>query len=221
MGPQEADFHVVGIDLSGPTHARNTVLVILGSRPNALRKVASRSGADDRDIFQSVSQLAQKTLVVVGLDAPLSYHIGGGDRPSDAKLRRKIVQAGMKPGSVMPPTMTRMAYLTLRGMAVSRSLEQIKGYPVRMVEVHPGAAMALRQGPLEHVLNFKTSPASRSALLSWLEDQGLHGITSQDRPSDHYVAACACALAAWKWHRGEPAWVVPARPPYHPYAFAC
>jgi len=159
--------------------------------------------------------------LVVGIDAPLSYHIGGGDRPADSILRRRLVQVGLKPGSVMPPTMTRMAYLTLRGMAVSRMLESVTSHRIRIVEVHPGAAMALRGAPIQDVLGSRSGRNSRLRLLKWLESQGLRNLPIEETARDHDVAASAAALAAWQWHCNQWVWVFPAAPPYHPYDFAC
>ncbi len=90
-----------------------------------------------------------------------------------------------------------------------------------MVEVHPGAAIALRAGPADQVRLFRTEATARHSLLRWLESQGLRGITADKAPSSHYVAACACALAAWKWQEGKPAWIEHAVPPIHPYDYAC
>jgi hypothetical protein len=36
--------------------------------------------------------------IAVGLDAPLSYNPGGGDRPADACLRKAVVGAGLRQG---------------------------------------------------------------------------------------------------------------------------
>jgi len=51
--------------------------------------------------------------------------------------------------------------------------------------------------------------------------QGLKGIDIIGSVSDHYVAACAAALAAWKWHLDQSAWIFKSEMPYHPYDFAC
>jgi hypothetical protein len=50
---------------------------------------------------------------------------------------------------------------------------------------------------------------------------GLHGIPVLADTSDHFVAACAAALAGWQWAAAKPAWCYPAQPPEHPYDFAC
>ena len=158
--------------------------------------------------------------MIAGIDAPLSYNIGGGDRPADAALRKKIIAAGLRPGSVMVPTMTRMVYLTLRGMAVARLLRAAHE-KTAVVEVHPGAAMVLRGAPVDDVAAFKFDSKCRLNLLAWLEGQGLRNVAAVQEPTDHYVAACGAALAAWKWHINETKWLHRAVLPFHPFDFAC
>lgn len=211
----------VGVDLSGPSNAGDTAVVILTSAGERLRHIGSMQGAADDRIFESVSDLAGNDLVVVGLDAPLSYNIGGGDREADTELRSRIKQHDMPPGSVMAPTAPRMVYLTLRGLALSRALDTIGTPRVKVVEVHPGATLALRGARIEHIRNMKHDVGSRMSLLKWLEGHGLEGVAAAQNPSDHYVAACAAALAAWSWHINRPVWVATARPPHYPYDFAC
>jgi hypothetical protein len=97
----------------------------------------------------------------------------------------------------------------------------IAGARARIVEVHPGAACVLRGAPIEIVRALKSSAAARQELLRWLEGEGLEGIGSGADPGDHFVAACAAALAAWKWSLGAPAWIHSADLPWHPYDMAC
>ena len=63
--------------------------------------------------------------------------------------------------------------------------------------------------------------AARLRLLEWLESMGLNELPRAEEISDHFVAACAAALAAWRWSAGSAAWCYPAQPPEHPYDFAC
>lgn len=212
---------IIGIDLSGPSNTADTVCVVFEERGQALCLVDVVAGATDSDIATLVAGLDKAETCHVGLDAPLSYNPGGGDRPSDRALRRAVVQAGLHPGSVMTPTLTRMSYLTLRGMGVARLVDSTGGSKVRVVEVHPGAVMAFGGASLDAVRAFKFDRAARQVLLEWLESAGLQGVRRDDNPSDHYVAACACALAAWKWSQDLAAWVWPACPPHHPYDFVC
>lgn len=212
-------MYVVGIDLSGPSNVADTVATVGVIKPGQLIVKEYREGLSDEAILNLVGELVAGGDVAVGLDAPLSYNPGGGLRPSDRSLRVETMAAGMHTGSVMPPTFNRMAYLTLRGITVARILNDIFMQKVRMVEVHPGAALALRGAPIEAVRRFKKEPAARMELLEWLEANGLVGALT-DAPSDHYVAACAAAYATWKWRVDEPAWVRRAEPPRHPFDFS-
>jgi len=216
-------MYTVGIDLSGPRNREDTVLAFFAPGENgaSLRLVKSVHGASDSEIVQEITTLLTPDAAppVIGIDAPLSYNEGGGDRPADADLRRRIVAAGLASGSVMPPTLTRMAYLTLRGVCVARTLGMSLPVPPAVVEVHPGAAMVLRGAPSDAVRSMKTSAPGRRRLLRWLEEEGLKGVTDGSGSSDHYVAACAAALSAWKWNAGNPAWIQPADPPHHPFDY--
>jgi predicted nuclease with RNAse H fold len=216
-----AALTVVGIDLSGPGNPADTAVAWLRARAGGLEYAGELRGADDRAILDLVAGLEDGAAVIVGLDAPLSYNPGGGDRPGDRKLRARLRAAGVGSVSVMPPTLTRMAYLTLRGLAVARALATLGAGAPRIVEVHPGAACALRGADARLVRGFKREAAARRGLLAWLERRGLRGIAGLEAPTDHLVAACAAALAAWRWACGRPAWVEPAAPPLHPFDFAC
>lgn len=213
--------HIIGIDLSGPTNIQDTVFLAFVLEETGLRLTRVIRDAGDEAIQQGIIDLLPRGPVVVGLDAPLSYNPGGGDRPGDRALRKKITAVGLHPGSVMAPTMTRMAYLTLRGMTVARSIRSIPKSPPDIVEVHPGAAMALRGAPIDDVRTYKVDPGARQRLLGWLFSQGLACKELHKNPDDHQVSACAAALAAWQWHLGNPAWMEPAAPPHHPFDYAC
>ncbi len=211
---------IVGIDLSGPSNARDTCAVVLRGRKGSAVYAHHLPIAGDPEILDLATELAGKGQVVVGLDAPLSYQPGGGLRLRDRSLRDRIVERGMRHGSVMPPTFNRMAYLTLRGLGVARLLGTLDPEKVRVLEVHPGAAFGLRGAPLASVLAFKKRPEHRASLLDWLSTQGILSLPPTE-PSDHFVAACGAALAAWEWSRGRSAWLAPPEPPFHPFAFAC
>ena len=216
-------MQIVGIDLSGISNSRDTCLVYFQEHTGRLTRLGYVHGADDQRILETVAQLAPDDPIVVGIDAPLSYNISGSDRPGDRALRQAIRAAGMRSGSVMTPTMPRMVYLTLRGLGVCRCLESLRTRQrsIQIVEVHPGATMALRGAPINAVLELKRDIEAQRQLLLWLEAEGLDGVMDIPTWSDHYVAACAAALAAWKWCRNETVWCTPAQPPYHPYDFAC
>src|SRR5215208_3494743 len=212
---------ILGIDLSGPRNFADTCLVSFEGQGEEIHLIDVREGADDHQILEAIFSLGQSERIVVGIDAPLSYNPKGGDRPSDSELRHLIHTQGGRVG-IMPPTMIRMVYLTLRGLQLTRLLESLKPeYDLGTVEVHPGACMILRGADSNDVRKFKSESLARGHLLDWLETKGLKGIGRMDGVSDHYVAACAAALGAWQWSLGKSAWCSPANPPYHPYDFAC
>ena len=212
---------ILGIDLSGPRNVADTCLVCFEERAEKIHLVEVREGADDPQILELISGLSQKERIIIGIDAPLSYNSKGGDRPSDAELRRLVHTQGGRVG-ILPPTMIRMVYLTLRGMLLTRFLESLKPqYNLEIVEVHPGACLILRGAQANDVHKFKSEPAVRGRLLEWLEMQGLSGIFLPEAVSDHFVAACAAALGAWQWSLGKSVWRFALQPPHHPYDFAC
>lgn len=217
-----AVINIVGIDLSGPSNSRGTCVVVLRCDEDSAVFTQSLPAAGDVAILDLVTGLSGEGPVVVGLDAPLSYQPGGGLRLRDRSLRERIVERGMRHGAVMPPTFNRMAYLTLRGLGVSRLLGTLDQARVRVLEVHPGATFCLRGAPLASVLAFKKRPEQkhRASLLAWLSSQGLASLPRTE-PSAHFVAAAGAALAAWEWSRGRSVWLAPPEPPFHPFAFAC
>jgi predicted nuclease with RNAse H fold len=214
-------MRIIGIDLSGPANVADTVGVSFRGQGRQLCRDAIVCNAADTDIVEFIGGIRKRSSVVVGLDAPLSYNIGGGFRPSDRLLHQRLRAEGRRFAMVMPPTLTRMVYLTLRGVCLARLLKQTGESKIDIVEVHPGAAMALRHAPQGAIRAMKRSPDARRQLLAWLEAQGLGDAGAVEAPGDHYVAACAAALAAWRWKCGDPAWLYRAEPPYHPFDFAC
>src|SRR5688572_13918280 len=104
---------VVGVDLAGPSNVAETARVWLLPAGGRLVLAGSRTHATHAALLRTVEDLAAGGPVIVGLDAPLSYNPGGGDRPPDQALRERLVALGLPSGTVMSPTMTRMAYLTL------------------------------------------------------------------------------------------------------------
>jgi predicted nuclease with RNAse H fold len=219
-------IQVIGIDLAGPAGAASTAVACFALRDRALHFEAAPCDGSDTALHELVRARRRVGPVVVGIDAPLSYEPGGGQRGRDADLRRLIVRHGMRPGSIMAPTAPRMVYLTLRGIALAHAFaaggaDAAELADVAIVEVHPGACMRLRGAELRSVTSFAGDAGCRAGLLSWLERQGLRAIAAPTPCSSHFVAACAAALGAWRWHEGEPAWVAPAEPPWHPYDFAC
>jgi predicted nuclease with RNAse H fold len=211
---------IIGIDLSGPRNIADTSLVIFEQEENELRFLTSRDGIGDIRILEIVSELDASERIVIGIDAPLSYNPGGGDRPSDKELRKTAYKIGRV--GVMPPTMMRMVFLTLRGINLTRGLEALKpDYCLDFVEVHPGACLLLRGVSPTDVANFKHDPAARGHILEWLATRKLKNIPHSESTLDHFVAACAGAYGAWQWALNKSVWLFPASPPEHPYDFAC
>lgn len=129
---------ILGLDLSGPSNIKDTALAVFQDQADRLSLLSVKTNVSDPEIFALANSLAEEGRVWFGLDSPLSYNPGGGDRPGDKNLRRLLVEAGLPGGCVMTPTMTRMAYLTLRGMSLARGLECIIRPAPPITEVHPG-----------------------------------------------------------------------------------
>lgn len=189
---------------------------------DALEHESLISPVSDRVLYREIRGRLDLGDVCVGLDAPLSYGRKGGQRRSDAELRATAMEAGLPPGSVMAPTAPRMAYLTLRGVAVAHGLRMLDGPgTLQVIETHPGAALVLGGAPIDAVRGFKADPEARLRLLHWMKERGLSGIENSLVTTDHVLAAVAAAWATWHWSRKESAWLFPANPPRHPFDFAC
>jgi uncharacterized protein len=217
---------VIGIDLSGPSNHKDTVLSVFEKQGDELVFLKLLNHLSDLEILHEVFFQAQMNEVVIGIDAPLSYQDGGGDREGDRLLRRFIISLGMKSGSIMPPTMNRMVYLTLRGIKLSREIERLQTrHPISLVEVHPGAVLGSRIAPqnMEYVLKYKTSRIARSFMRDWLGKQNLAGIPLFIDEESHLIDSCAAALGAWHWSELSigPKWLFPADLPLHPYDYCC
>lgn len=205
----------IGVDLAGPKGHDRTALV--AAKDGEVFEVST--GWKDTDILSFIDSRDEGRTVVVGIDAPLSYTVRGGHRDADSDLQAKMIEVGLRSGSLMAPLAPRMVYLTLRGIALSRGIEALEK-PCRIVEVHPGAFMALNGAPVEDVVALKSSKESRWTLLQWLSTRGISGLPREAADSDHLIAATAAMLAARDWAEGDAAWVWPAEPPQSPYDFS-
>lgn len=219
-------MRVIGIDLSGPSNHKNTVLSLFEKQGRHLKFLKLKSGESDLEILEEIQAQSKIDKVVVGIDAPLSYEDGGGDRQGDKQLRQFIIKLGMKSGSIMSPTFNRMAYLTLRGIKLTREIENMKtSNPIFIVEVHPGAVIGSRlpHEDMKYVLNYKQDIAARNFIRNWLGKQQLIGLPAFIEEESHTIDACAAALGAWHWKDSlfEPIWLLPANPPLHPYDYCC
>ncbi|MDF2947511.1 MAG: hypothetical protein K0S51_2190 [Bacillales bacterium] len=217
---------IIGIDLSGPSNHKDTALTVFEKKDQALEFVKWKNNLSDHDILKEILEQSQKDEVVIGIDAPLSYEDGGGDRESDRGLRKFIVAIGMKSGSIMPPTFNRMVYLTLRGIKLSREIGNLNTvHPISIVEVHPGAVIGSRlpKKDFENVLIYKQERVVRSFIRMWLTEQGLNNIPIEVEEESHSIDACAAALGAWHWKDPayNPKWLYKANNPLHPFDYCC
>lgn len=207
----------IGIDLSGPSNTADTAVSVFKQSGSFLCLLEYYEGADDALIFGLADQHAS-AMPVFGLDAPLSYNPGGGDRPGDRQLRKLVNKAGGA-AAVMPPTLTRMCYLTLRGVHLAHILSRRQG--IRIGEVHPLAGALLRGADAHWIRNIRSSKTARRKLTVWYEKQGLKNVNGIRDASDHLIASFGCAFAAWKWVLNECIWKYPAAPPHHPFDYIC
>ncbi|MCM3569242.1 DUF429 domain-containing protein [Neobacillus mesonae] len=219
-------MRVIGIDLSGPSNHKDTVLTVFERCSGELKFIKLMSDIGDMEILNEICSQSQLDEVVIGMDAPLSYQDGGGDRSGDKELRKFIVSLGMKPGSIMPPTLNRMVYLTLRGIKLTREVERLPcRNPIYIVEVHPGAIIGSRlaREDLEYVLSYKQDFSARVFIRKWFKEQKLINLPVIIQNESHSIDACAAALGAWHWqdHEYKPMWLYPANPPLHPYDYCC
>jgi uncharacterized protein len=219
-------MRIVGIDLSGPSNHKDTVLTVFEKQDSELKFVKLVRMVGDLAILEEVQSQSELGEVVIGIDAPLSYEDGGGDRLGDKQLRQFIIYLGMKSGSIMPPTFNRMVYLTLRGIKLTREIVNLNTQnPVSIVEVHPGAVIGSRllSGDLEYVLTYKQNQIARAFLRDWMRDQALMGLPEFIEEESHMIDSCAAALGAWHWKDPAfgPKWLLPANPPLHPYDYCC
>ncbi|MBH0230435.1 DUF429 domain-containing protein [Halobacillus yeomjeoni] len=218
-------MNVIGIDLSGPSNHKDTVVTAFEAADNHLKLKKILRNASDHDIFSLVGELSPRGKVYIGIDAPLSYQDGGGDRPADKYLRAFSKALGMKSGSIMPPTLTRMVYLTMRGIHIAHSLQSCFGDQVAISEVHPGVALASRLDTdlRWHAMQYKKELDSRLYVLKWLAEKDVDLSSEIDAATSHELDACLAGLAAWHWasDNHSPKWSYPAYPPDHTFPFHC
>lgn len=217
---------VIGIDLSGPANAKDTAIAIFQLKNDQLFFKEMITDASDEMIISAIHSSAVIEEVAVGIDAPLSYQDGGGDRPQDKSIRQFIKGFGLSGSSIMPPTLTKMVYLTLRGIGLTRRISAMKfENNVRLVEAHPGAAIGTRIGSnsLHHALHYKKEAESRKAIFEWLQTIGFAGLPESISLVSHQIDACAAALATWHWadQTKHPMWNWSIISPEHPFEFCC
>ncbi|MGJ7923075.1 DUF429 domain-containing protein [Neobacillus sp. LXY-4] len=217
---------IIGIDLSGPANHKDTALTVFQYKNEGLYFEDMITDASDEMMISAIASAVSTDDVVIGIDAPLSYQDGGGDRPQDKSIRQFIKKCGMSGSSIMPPTLTKMVYLTLRGMGLTRRIMAMNlNNDIRIVEVHPGAAIGTRIGTdgLKHALSYKKELESSKAVLNWLETIGLKGLPNEIYESTHQIDSCAAALAAWYWAdpTKQPTWQWETTSAEHPFELSC
>ncbi|MCD7036492.1 DUF429 domain-containing protein [Metabacillus sp. GX 13764] len=211
---------IIGVDLSGPANHKDTAAALFKMKDDYLECLQLEEGLSDKNLLDIISSIREPA--VLAIDAPLSYQDGGGDRSADAQFRKFISSIGMHHGSIMAPTMTKMVYLTLRGIALTRMIEQLN-LPIQIVEVHPGAAMYARLQPddKKYGLSYKKDEQAARFLLNWLQREKLMNIPWRDEVSSHAIDACGAALAGWNLVKETPLLFIPKSLPHHPYDFCC
>ena len=211
-------MNAVGIDLAGPANVENTAMVALRSDGGRVWRVDTVvAGATDREIRSFVASVDGP--VTIGLDAPLSYEPGGGLRASDTALRRELAARGFERHYVLPPTMTRMIYLTARGMTVARMCADFDD--VRLFETHPIAALLFRGISEDAIGDVKESDEVRRQIVGQLDDIDPENHLDELVVSDHTLSAIAAAVAARDAAGDQAAWRYPADPPQHPFPLVC
>jgi uncharacterized protein len=217
---------IIGIDLSGPANHKDTVMSVFQLTDGLLTFEKVVDHASDESILTAIQSISSKERIVIGLDAPLSYQDGGGDRPQDKSIRQFIKGCGLIGSSIMPPTLTKMVYLTLRGMGLTRRIMQLEhAENIRIVEVHPGAAIGTRIGSKElyHALQYKKEIASRMVIFDWFQIIGMRDIPNEFVETSHLIDSCGAVLAAWHWcdETKQPTWHWKEKTDEHPFEFCC
>ncbi|WP_338453126.1 DUF429 domain-containing protein [Niallia oryzisoli] len=216
---------VIGIDLSGPANHKDTAMAVFQTIGDELVLLDMLVDVDDEKILSTIHSFTAQD-IILGIDAPLSYQDGGGDRPQDKCLRHFVKEFGLSGSSIMPPTLTKMVYLTLRGVSLTRRIMNMTAAEkIRIIEVHPGAAIGTRIEPekLSHVRHYKKDIQSRYVIFDWFKSVGLKNLSKDITETSHQMDACAAALAAWHW--GDPAkkpiWHWEQITSAHPFEICC
>ncbi|MCK6606610.1 MAG: DUF429 domain-containing protein [Ignavibacteriaceae bacterium] len=212
---------IAGIDLSGPSNLNETVMTVaVLSGENYVLKGVHR-GVDDAEIGRLLKEYynGSGSELITGIDAPLSYNPGGGDRPGDKELRNILKGQGLQPGTIMPPTFTKMVYLTMRGISLARLLGIVLP-GIKVAEVHPAGSMVLNGFDPGLVREIKRDAHAREEILLRMEEifrfRNFH-----ETADDHYIASLGALLAARGLAVNEIKWLKKAEPPVHPFDYLC
>ncbi|BBP44141.1 DUF429 domain-containing protein [Thiosulfativibrio zosterae] len=186
----------VGIDLAGPANFADTCMAIEWQG-----KLNIHCGCSDTDILKILAPYLGKTPVFIALDAPLTYQEGGGYRDVDRALRQHLNQHGFAKIGVMAPTMTKMVYLTLRGLRLKECLSALP--QTTLFETHPGAALLFSGADYDRVCNIKSNPQALATITDFLKQQIAF---KQPITQDHQAMAVAAMLSAKRAALGQVFW---------------
>lgn len=189
----------IGIDLSGPSNAQDTSLCLLSDSAITLY-----NDCNDQKIIEILQQLPNDQAVLIAADAPLTYQDGGGFRDIDRALRQHLNQQGFKKIGVMAPTMTRMAYLTLRGLRLKEVCREF--VQVQLFETHPGAALVCSGMDYELVQKIKTEPQAVHSIYEQLARRLPDAMRLPNIRSDHDLMAFSAMLSAYNLSRNLGNW---------------
>lgn len=212
-------FCCIGIDLSGPANIKDTALTLAFGDEERLTVTAVMEHCSDMEIYNLIGELvSEKPLIAI--DAPLSYNQGGGFRPGEKALTTYLREKQLFRPGIMAPTMTKMVYLTLRGISLAHMLKE-NFDTVQIFENHPGSTLLLNGFDAHLVKQFKKEAGPRTAIIEGLSSRGMAFPNTEVGFSDHQLASCAACFCAWLFARGAAKWVHPAEHPFHPFPIVC
>lgn len=211
-----------GIDLSGPVNIIDTVISWFkyDRSKEKLNLIDYKIGADDYFIFNIIKDLSINNDLFLAIDAPLSYNMNGGDRESDKSLREFLKKKNIKTSSVMTPTMTRMSYLTLRGISITRILETLKKKP-KVIEVHPFVSLLINGANKEDIKNVKKNEKAKQNIFNFLKKRQISNLPVIVSKNDHFISSVIAAQIAYFYSRNQYQWRSKRKFPFHPYDFVC
>lgn len=188
----------IGMDLSGPSNSQDTAMCVFDGQ-----SVQMYRNCSDQAIYGVLSQFNSNLPVVIAADAPLTYQDGGGYRDIDRALRQKLNSSGFSKIGVMAPTMTRMAYLTLRGMRLKELCTQFAN--IELFETHPGAALAFSGIEYDSITQVKSDKTAFNRVVQALHNQ-FPEISEEVLQNDHELMAASAMLSAYRYTQQQSLW---------------
>lgn len=187
---------VIGIDLAGPANFVDTALCCFDGT-----QVTSQSGVSDQDIVNFLQQFDANRPILIAIDAPLTYQEGGGYRDVDRVLRKTLNARGFSKIGVMAPTMTKMVYLTLRGLRLRELCSSFDN--IAVFETHPGAALVFDQVDYSSVTQIKTQPTVIELIWRKLTGRYVFLESVLMPQNDHQLMAIAAMLSAYRYQNHQ------------------